>query len=158
MLRYQIHWMELAKWSMKIISSIEAVNVISKILKHLGLWEVKQRPPPRAKAPPRNIHIDYTASFLYPILWGWSLLRPGLFHINVCLIIEKWTRQFKGCVRPKLAKTSVIAVNLIGDHIYSPLFATIHNPFCHITFLKHHILWPIFYWHTRLIPLYLPYL
>jgi hypothetical protein len=38
------------------------------------------------------------------------------------------------------AKAGVIAVNLIGDHIYSPLFATIHNPFRHITFLKHHIL------------------
>jgi len=46
---------------MKIISFIEDEDVISKILKHLGLWEVKQRPPPRAKAPPRNIHIDYTA-------------------------------------------------------------------------------------------------
>jgi hypothetical protein len=48
--------------SMKIISFIEDEDVISKILKHLGLWEVKQRPPPRAKAPPRNIHIDYTVS------------------------------------------------------------------------------------------------
>jgi hypothetical protein len=47
--------------SMKIISFIEDEDVISKILKHLGLWEVKQRPPSRAKAPPRNIHIDYTA-------------------------------------------------------------------------------------------------
>ena len=48
--------------SMKIISLIEDEDVISKILKHLGLWEVKQRPPPRAKAPPRNIHMDYTVS------------------------------------------------------------------------------------------------
>jgi hypothetical protein len=46
---------------MKIIFFIEDEDVISKILKHLGLWEVKQRPPPRAKTPPRNIHIDYTA-------------------------------------------------------------------------------------------------
>ena len=48
--------------SMKIISFIEDEEVISKILKHLGLWEVKQRPPPRANAPPLNIHIDYTDS------------------------------------------------------------------------------------------------
>ena len=34
------------------ISFIEDEEVISKILKHLGLWEVKQRPPPRANALP----------------------------------------------------------------------------------------------------------
>ena len=37
-------------------------DVISKILKHPGLWEMNKRPPPRAKAPLRNIHIDYTVS------------------------------------------------------------------------------------------------
>jgi hypothetical protein len=47
---------------MRIISFIEDEEVIRKILKHLGLWEVKQRPPPRAKAPAGNIHIDYTVS------------------------------------------------------------------------------------------------
>jgi hypothetical protein len=47
--------------SMKIIAFIEDEQVISKILKHLGLWEGKQRPPPRANAPSPNIHIDYTA-------------------------------------------------------------------------------------------------
>jgi len=46
---------------MRIISFIEDEQVISKILKHLGLWEHKQRPPPQANAPPLNIHIDYTA-------------------------------------------------------------------------------------------------
>ena len=70
---------------------------------------------------------------------------------------KKRTWGFKGWVRPKLAKNSVIPVNLIGDHIYSPLFATIHNSFCHTTFLKHHILCPNFSWHTRLIPLYLSF-
>jgi hypothetical protein len=30
-----------------------------------------------------------------------------------------------------------------GDHIDSPLFATIHNPFCHTEFLKLHLLWHI---------------
>ncbi len=47
---------------MKIIAFIEDEQVISKILKHLGLWQVKQRPPPRANAPCPNIHIDYTDS------------------------------------------------------------------------------------------------
>jgi hypothetical protein len=41
---------------------IEDEEVISKILKHLGIWEMKQRPPQRASAPPLNIHIYYTDS------------------------------------------------------------------------------------------------
>jgi len=32
---------------MKVISVIEDEEVISKSLKHLGLWEIKERPPPR---------------------------------------------------------------------------------------------------------------
>ena len=32
---------------MKIISIIEDEEVIEKILKNLGLWEVKARPPPK---------------------------------------------------------------------------------------------------------------
>jgi hypothetical protein len=48
--------------SMKIISFIDNSEIIKKILKHLDLWEVRQRPPPRANAPPLNIHIDYTDS------------------------------------------------------------------------------------------------
>ena len=43
-----------------------------------------------------------------------------------------------------MVKNSVIPINLIGNHIYSPLFATIHNPFCHNAFQKFHILCPIF--------------
>jgi len=44
---------------MKILSFIEAPGLIEKILKHLGLWEVKPRPPPQAKTPQMNIHVDY---------------------------------------------------------------------------------------------------
>ena len=47
---------------MKVISVIEDENVIKKILKHLGLWEVKARPPPRVNQSPPNIHIDYSDS------------------------------------------------------------------------------------------------
>ena len=36
---------------MKIIAFIEDEKVIEKILKHFGLWEIKARPPPRAKTP-----------------------------------------------------------------------------------------------------------
>ena len=51
---------------MKIISFIENEEVIKKILKHLGLWEVKARPPPRANASPPDAHIDYSDSQVPP--------------------------------------------------------------------------------------------
>jgi len=38
--------------SMRVIAFIENEDVIRKILKHLGLWEVKRKPRPRANAPP----------------------------------------------------------------------------------------------------------
>ena len=50
------------KGSMRIISFIDDTEIVKKILKHLELWEIRQRPPPRAKAPPLNIHVDYTDS------------------------------------------------------------------------------------------------
>ena len=45
--------------------------MIEKILKHLGLWEIKVRPPPKVKTPSLTISIDdsdsqvpfYTPSF-----------------------------------------------------------------------------------------------
>ena len=40
---------------MRIISFIGEGEVIKKILKHLGLREVKPRPPPRAKLQPQNV-------------------------------------------------------------------------------------------------------
>ncbi|MBW1802290.1 MAG: hypothetical protein JRJ85_16365 [Deltaproteobacteria bacterium] len=35
---------------MRVISVIEDEDVIKKILKHLGLWDVKRRPPPGNQA------------------------------------------------------------------------------------------------------------
>ncbi len=52
--------------TMKIISFIENEEVIKKILKHLGLWEVKARPPPRPNASPPDVHIDYSDSQVPP--------------------------------------------------------------------------------------------
>ena len=51
---------------MRIISFIEDEEVIKKILKHLGLWELKARPPPRANALPKapEYYIDYKDSQL----------------------------------------------------------------------------------------------
>ena len=47
---------------------IEDPEVIKKILKHLDLWDLKARPPPRADATPNNIkpHLDYSDSQLLP--------------------------------------------------------------------------------------------
>ena len=51
---------------MKVISVIEDEEVIKKILKRLGLWEIKQRPPPKATGPPKpsECRIDYSVSQL----------------------------------------------------------------------------------------------
>jgi len=43
---------------MRIISFIEDREVIKTILKHLGLWLVRSRPPPRIHAPPSECIID----------------------------------------------------------------------------------------------------
>ncbi|MCK4784230.1 MAG: hypothetical protein KAV87_10805 [Desulfobacteraceae bacterium] len=52
---------------MRIIAFIEDPEVIKKILKHLDLWNLKARPPPRADAPPNNIepHLIRTPSYLH---------------------------------------------------------------------------------------------
>jgi len=49
---------------MRVIAFIEDNEVIKKILKHLGLWEIKQRPPPKATGPPPDYSIDYSLSQL----------------------------------------------------------------------------------------------
>ena len=51
---------------MKVISVIEDEGVIKKILKHLGLWQVNPRPPPKATGPQKTpeYSIDYSVSQL----------------------------------------------------------------------------------------------
>jgi hypothetical protein len=61
---------------MNVISVIDDDEVIKKILKHLGFWEVKPRPPPKATClravthtqagPPKTpeYRIDYSVSQL----------------------------------------------------------------------------------------------
>jgi len=44
---------------MRILEFIEDDQVIKKILKHLGLWEVKAMPPPRVNLSPSNIHMIF---------------------------------------------------------------------------------------------------
>ena len=47
---------------MRILSFIQDEEVIKRILKHLGLWEIKARPPPKATGPPKALEylIDYS--------------------------------------------------------------------------------------------------
>jgi hypothetical protein len=57
------------KGEMRIIAFIEGGEVIEKILKHLGLWELTPRPPPRmATSQPlyTEPHIDYSDSQVSP--------------------------------------------------------------------------------------------
>jgi hypothetical protein len=52
---------------MRILAFIEDDQVIKKILRHLGLWDIKAKPSPkRANAPPKYIesYIDYSVSQL----------------------------------------------------------------------------------------------
>ena len=51
---------------MRIISFIEDQKVIQKILKHLGLWLVKPKVPPRANDPSIELQIDYSDSEIPP--------------------------------------------------------------------------------------------
>jgi len=62
---------------MRIIAFIEDEEVIKKILKHLGLWEIKQRPPPKASGPPkaREYSIDYSVSQV-PGSDNWLYMAP----------------------------------------------------------------------------------
>jgi hypothetical protein len=54
---------------MKIISFIEDEEVIEKILKHLGLWNVKARPPPEVKVPPVRTKMDHSDSQVSSYEW-----------------------------------------------------------------------------------------
>ena len=44
---------------MRAIAFVEDPDVIKKILKHLGLWDVKRKPQPVANAPPIDVFPAY---------------------------------------------------------------------------------------------------
>ena len=52
--------------AMKVISVIEDEEIVKKILKHLGLWDQKARPPPRTGALEPNVRIDTSDSQVPP--------------------------------------------------------------------------------------------
>jgi len=56
----------LNKFKIKVNSVIEDEEVIKKILKHLGMWDIKAIPPPKANATPPDFHIDYSDSQVPP--------------------------------------------------------------------------------------------
>jgi len=62
---------------MRIIAFIEDNKVIKKILKHLDLRKIKQRPPPKATRPPKptKYSIDYSVSQL-PLSEDWLYVDP----------------------------------------------------------------------------------
>ena len=47
---------------MRILAFIEDEEVIEKILRHLGLWDSKSRPPPKVKALSATIYLDDSES------------------------------------------------------------------------------------------------
>jgi hypothetical protein len=47
---------------MRIIAFIEDEQLVKKILKHLGLWRIKRKPPPRSHGPPAEAFIIYDES------------------------------------------------------------------------------------------------
>jgi len=59
---------------MRIIAFIEDEEVIKKILRHLWLWEVKARPPPKMKAPSPTIYLDGSES---------QILSPNSFYARL---------------------------------------------------------------------------
>jgi hypothetical protein len=62
---------------MKVISVIEDSEIVKKILKHLGLWDQKARPPPKVNSPPitPECHIDYRDSQV-PVSDKWLYVDP----------------------------------------------------------------------------------
>ena len=60
---------------MKVISVIEDEEVIKKILKHLGLWGIKTRPPPKATGAQRlqNTAFLFPRGFEHPVVNGQSV-------------------------------------------------------------------------------------
>ena len=51
---------------MRIIAFIEDPDIIKKILKHLDLWDVKARPPPKNSSENLEPFTDYSQSQILP--------------------------------------------------------------------------------------------
>ncbi len=56
-------------------------STLKKILKHLGLWLVKKRPPPRIHSPPAELYADYSDSQISP----WGDYQTAVSHPTSCV-------------------------------------------------------------------------
>jgi peptide subunit release factor RF-3 len=65
---------------MRIIAFIEAADVIKKILKHFGLWEVKPKPRPTANASPMDETFE-KRSILFKIKEGENFNHRNILSI-----------------------------------------------------------------------------
>jgi len=69
---------------MKVISVIEDEEIVKKILKHLGLWQIKPRPPPKATGLTKiaEYSIPYSTSQL-PDSDKWLYVDPEPAYIQM---------------------------------------------------------------------------
>ncbi len=65
--------------------------MIKKILKHLGLWEAKARPPPKVKAPFPTIYLDDSES---------QILSPDSFYAHPDYLMDFWRISKRHVVDP----------------------------------------------------------
>lgn len=76
---YEVDPLTCPKYSgrMRVISVIEDEEIIKKILKHLGLWQVEPRPPPKATEPTKIVEysIDFSTSQV-PASDKWLYVDP----------------------------------------------------------------------------------
>ena len=77
---------------MRIIEFIEDPEVIKKILKHLDLWNLKARPPPRADAPPKSGEqwLDYSDSQL-PHFYAYLCVDE---HATCAVNTDRYSEKF----------------------------------------------------------------
>ncbi len=60
-----------------------SLRVSAEPSKHLGLWLVTRKPQPRANAPPRAFHIEYSDAQIPPA--AEYLYRDPEYSLDVCV-------------------------------------------------------------------------
>jgi len=107
---------------MRIIAFIEDEEVIKKILKHLGLWESKQRPPPGRPSPPNTastvLYLNSPVPTRLPALSYFIHMVLGGKDPNLVAGISNWMAMRAGKWLAEGHDFSVI------DPVYSETFAT----------------------------------
>jgi hypothetical protein len=116
---------------MRVIAFIENEDVIKKILKHLGLWDIKRKPSPRANAPPIDVFPaydqtpvptadDYLADPDYPVEAYFYEVAPSRQRRR-----SSQERKLTGLPGRNLAKTGFLCPNLRAfQHVCQKLLLT----------------------------------